>query len=736
MTPRRYDDAYFAEQLAHLLGLVRAYNPEADTQLISEAFEYARSMHGNQKRDSGEPFVIHPLRVAEILTEIQMDQPTIIAALLHDCIEDTPAGYDQIVEKFSLEVAQLVDGVTKLDSIEFRSKDEAKAESLRKMFIAMARDLRVVIIKLADRLHNMRTLRYRDEAKRVATAQETLEVYAPLAHRLGIYTIKWELEDLSLRFIDPQSYYELVELVAMKRDERQSAIDKIIALLREKLFELSIDADIDGRPKHFYSIYRKMKEKNLTFDQVYDLIAVRVVVEEIRECYAALGIVHTQWKPIPNRFKDYISMPKPNLYQSLHTTVISESGMPFEVQIRTHAMHRIAEYGVAAHWRYKEKSSRQDNMDIKLAWLRQVNEAQSDMNDANEFVNMLKVDLFSDSVFVFTPKGDVIDLPAESTPLDFAYRIHSQVGDHCVGAKVNNRIVTLDTSLATGDIVEILTSSSSKGPSMDWLKIAKTTQARSKIRAALKQNLRDQNILMGRDMLEREAKRQGVELSKLTKGETLENVLKRLTIRSLDDLYASVGFGGLNSTQVIAKLNDEHQKRHKPAMPLVPAPVSEPEHIQREPVVAGGKDVAVKGEANMLVRYAKCCTPVPGDDIIGYTTRGRGVSVHRADCINMIQAQKNPVEKARLIEVSWTTSQQAAYNAEIQIIGYDRVGLLANVTNIIAKQDIPLAAVSARTAKNSTTAINLTLEIKDTQQLDALISKLQASNDIIEVYRG
>ena len=733
MTPRRYDDAYFDEQLEHLVQLICEKNLECDASAVRGAFAYAREMHGIQKRDSGEPYVVHPLRVAEILAELQMDQPTIIAALLHDCIEDTSAGYEQIAERFTPEVAQLVDGVTKLESIEFRSKDEARNESLRKMIIAMARDLRVVIIKLADRLHNMRTLRYRDERKRIATAQETLEVYAPLAHRLGISAIKWELEDLSLRFMDPEVYYDLVDKVAMKRSERQQAIDRIIGQLREKLDELGIQAEIDGRSKHFYSIYRKMKEKNLTFDQVYDLIAVRAIVNEIRECYSVLGTVHTQWRPIPGRFKDYISMPKPNLYQSLHTTMIAEDGMPFEVQIRTHAMHRIAEYGVAAHWRYKEGGAR-DHMDSKLAWLRQISDVQSDVNDAGEFVNMLKVDLFSDEVFVFTPKGDVIDLPLESTPLDFAYRIHSQVGDRCVGAKVNNRIVTLDTKLSTGDIVEILTSSSSKGPSMDWLKIVKTTQARSKIRAALKQNLRDQNVLMGRDMLEREARRQNVELNKLVKGDSLHNVLKRLSIKTLDDLYASVGFGGLSSASVVTRLHDEYQKLHN-----IPEPVQEPELPTDHTVpriTMGDLDIAVKGENNMLVRFAQCCTPVPGDDIVGYTTRGRGVSVHRADCINIIQTQKDPVERARLIEVSWTRAQREAYNAEIQVIGYDKMGLLAGVTNLIAKQEVPLVAITARTAKNNTTAIQLTVEIKDTKQLDTLISRLQADGDIIEVYRG
>ncbi|MBQ3864886.1 MAG: bifunctional (p)ppGpp synthetase/guanosine-3',5'-bis(diphosphate) 3'-pyrophosphohydrolase [Clostridia bacterium] len=717
-----------------LLANIRQYDPSCDLEEVRRAFQYAESMHGDQKRESGEAYIIHPLSVALILSELEMDLETIQAALLHDCIEDTDASYDNVEKLFGSDVAMLVDGVTKLENIEFHTKDEQKAESLRKMFFAMAKDIRVVIIKLADRLHNMRTLKYRDESKRMGTARETLEVYAPLASRLGIYSIKWELEDLSLRYLNPDAYYDIVDKVAMNRGERQKSIEKIMNVIRGELDKAHIQADIEGRPKHFYSIYNKMKQKALAFDQIYDLIAVRVIVDSIRDCYAVLGIVHSIWKPIPGRFKDYISVPKPNQYQSLHTTLIGENGTPFEIQIRTHEMHRVAEYGIAAHWKYKEGNTKETNFDAKLTWLRQFMDVQGEMGDAAEFMDTLKMDLFSQNdVFVFTPKGDAIDLPIGSTPLDFAYRIHSQVGHHCVGAKVNQRIVTLDTVLHTGDIVEIITSASAKGPTLDWLKIVKTSQAKSKIRAFLKNSLREDNIQIGREMVEREVKRQNFEIAQILKREYLENILDRFAMHSVDDLYASVGFGGLSSAQVVNRLVEEYRKDKKNQVPAVPP---EEEAASRSPAPAphrksqGG--VFVKGEDNMLVRFAKCCNPVPGDKIVGFITRGRGVSVHRADCSNVVQMQET--DSARLVEVSWDTGNQAAYNAEIQIVAYDQIGVLAMITNYLAQIGIPLIAVSARRREN-TAIINLTIEITGTDQLEKIIAKLNKTPQIFEVFR-
>ncbi len=720
------------ERVQKLIETAKKGDPSIDGDLIWRAYRYAQNMHGEQTRESGEPYIIHPIEVATILADMQMDQQTICAALLHDCVEDTKASLENITEDFGPDVAQLVDGVTKLDGIEFRSKDEQKAESLRKMFFAMAKDIRVVIIKLADRLHNMRTLKFCEESKRLRTAKETLEVYAPLAHRLGIYTIKWELEDLSLRYIDPQGYYELVDKVSMKREERMKTIQHIIDTLDANIKKAGIRAEISGRPKHFYSIYRKMKQKGLSFDQIYDLIAVRVLVETQQDCYAVLGIAHTLWRPIPNRFKDYISVPKANGYQSLHNTLVGEQGIPFEIQIRTFDMHRIAEYGVAAHWRYKEggKSTR---FDEKLSFLRQLVSLENELDDAQEFMDTLKHELFTDDVFVFTPKGDAVDLPNGSTPLDFAYRIHSAVGNKCVGAKVNQRIVTLDTKLQTGDIVEIITSSSSKGPNLDWLKIVKTTEARSKIRAALKANLRDQNILLGRDMVEREMRHQGLEPAKLLKNEFFEKLLRRYSFKSVEDLYAAVGFGGFTAQQVATRLAEEYRKTQK----TTPHPPEEmPEQRQERPVKhkeRGAQAVFVKGEDGMLVRFAHCCNPVPGDDIVGYITRGRGVTVHRRDCVNLSDPS---MENDRLVEVSWNTGSQSAFPVEIQLIAYEKEGVIANLTTMIADMKIPLLALSAKTTRNKTSIINMTMEIKDTAQLDEVMKKIKKNPSIIEAYRA
>ncbi len=732
MPPTEYTKEAFDKEVDALVTKMRAYEPKVDGKTIHAAFDYALKMHGAQARESGEPYVVHPLKVAEILADMEMDQTTIVAALLHDCIEDTKASYDNIEQTFGADVARLVDGVTKLDGIEFRTKDEQKAESLRKMFFAMAKDIRVVIIKLADRLHNMRTLKFCNEAKRVRTAKETIEVYAPLANRLGINSIKWELEDLCLRYLDPESYYDLVDRVSMRRQERMEAIDHIIDKLRKALDDANIKADITGRPKHFYSIYKKMKKKGLSFEQIYDLIAVRVLVNTKEDCYAVLGIVHSLWKPMPGRFKDYIARPKANGYQSLHSTLLGDQGMPFEVQIRTHEMHRVAEYGVAAHYKYKN-GGKSTQFDETLNFVHQLMNIDSEVDDTKEFMETLKKELFSDDeVFVFTPKGDAIDLPKDSTPLDFAYRIHSAVGNKCVGAKVNQRIVTLDTKLQTGDIVEILTSPSSKGPSMDWLKIVKTTEAKSKIRAYLKASLRDENILLGRDMIEKEARRQNLDPAKLLKAEYLEKIQRKQGFKTADDIYAAVGFGGMTAMQVVMRLNEEYKRAAREEAPLPPEPKPErPSTLKKKQK----KEQAVfaKGEEGMVVRFAHCCNPVPGDDIVGYITRGRGVSVHRKDCINLKDAS---MENVRMIEVSWNTGAASSFNADVQLIAYDRSGIIASLTTMIAGMNIPLLAISARTTRNKTTVINLTLEVKDKEQLSQVMKQFQKNPDIIEAYRS
>ncbi|MBQ2817723.1 MAG: bifunctional (p)ppGpp synthetase/guanosine-3',5'-bis(diphosphate) 3'-pyrophosphohydrolase [Clostridia bacterium] len=721
-------DAYFTDKQEKLIERVTKYNPGVDADRIRRAFAYAKEMHGDQRRDSGEPYIAHPLEVAAILADLEVDEPTIIAALLHDCVEDTGSTLSDVTELFGADIAMLVDGVTKLDTIEFISKDEAKAESFRKMFVAMAKDMRVVIIKLADRLHNMRTLKYREEAKRRNTAKETIDIYAPLADRLGIYSIKWELEDLCLRTLDPQGFYDLVEKVNMKRAEREEMIEHICSKLNEKVEELGIKAQIDGRPKHFYSIYKKMKKHS--FEQIYDLIAVRVIVPEVRDCYDVLGIVHQVWKPIAGRFKDYISVPKPNFYQSLHTTVLGDNGMPFEVQIRTFEMHRVAEYGVAAHWKYKEGAGyKATAFDEKLSWMRQMNDLQSEMRDPREFIDTLKNDVFTDEVFVFTPKGDVVDLPSGSTPIDFAYRIHSAVGHKCIGAKVNQRIVTLDTPLQTGDIVQVITSPTAKGPSMDWLKIVKTSQAKAKIRQWQKSQMKGENIERGKSALEAESQKQGYQLSKIMNAQVMEEIMRKYSFHEEDDLYASIGFGGVSAINVVTRLANEYKRAEKAATI---------DNISSIPTAApsmSGKSidgVFVKGESGMLVRFAKCCHPVRGDAIVGYITRGRGVSVHRKDCTNLMNAA---MEGARLVEVSWDYGAAQTFNADIQIVAYDRPGMLANLTTMITTMEVPMLAISARTQKNRTAIILMTLEIKNTDQLERVIKQFQKSADVIEVFR-
>ncbi|NLN41686.1 MAG: bifunctional (p)ppGpp synthetase/guanosine-3',5'-bis(diphosphate) 3'-pyrophosphohydrolase [Clostridiales bacterium] len=705
------------------------YGDEGVKKII-KAYAYAENAHNSQLRSSGEPYIIHPLEVALILMDLGLDVDTIVAGLLHDVVEDTGVPIEELIKLFGAEVAGLVDGVTKLGKIAFKTKEEQQAENLRKMFLAMAKDIRVIIIKLADRLHNLRTLEYVDEEKQREKAYETLEIYAPLAHRLGIFKIKWELEDTSLRYIDPKGYYDLVEKIAIKRKEREKYIQEIIETLKIKLDEMNIEAEIEGRPKHFYSIYRKMYMQHKDFEQIYDLLAIRVIVNTVKDCYGVLGVAHTLWKPIPGRFKDYIAVPKPNMYQSLHTTVIDSRGELFEIQIRTWEMHRTAEYGIAAHWKYKEGKKSSSDFDEKLAWLRQLLEWQSDLKDAREFMESLKIDLFTDEVFVFTPKGDVVDLRKGATPLDFAYAIHSDVGNRCIGAKVNGRIVSLDYVLQTGDIVEILTSSSSSGPSRDWLNIVKTSQAKNKIKQFFKRERREENIEKGKEMLEREARRQGYSLSQLLPKDWPEAVWRKYGFNSAEDMYAALGYGGITTNQILFRLIDEYKKANKRERveELDAKKDVKPQKIH----TANDKGVKVKGIENIMVRFSKCCNPVPGDDIIGYITRGRGVSIHRVDCINL----KDPlVETQRLIEVNWVDEYKASFSSEIQILARDRQMLLADITKAMSDMKINVTAVNARTTKNKQVVINIMIEINDIEQLRKVIKQLKKIDDVSDAYR-
>ena len=708
----------------------KAYDVQG-ADLVGRAYDFAAKAHADQKRKSGEPYIVHPLYVASILTEIMIDPPAIAAGLLHDTVEDCESVTLQNIQtEFGDEVARLVDGVTKLGRLEFADREEQQAESLRKMILAMSKDIRVVLIKLADRLHNMLTLRFQAPDRQVAISRETLDIYAPLAHRLGVYAVKQELEDLSLRYIDPEGYQEVARKVGMKRAEREENIKLVIEELSQKLTEAGIHFDIDGRPKHLYSIYNKMVIQNKPFDQIYDLIAIRVIVDTIPDCYAVLGIAHTLWNQVPGRFKDYISVPKANMYQSLHTTVIGGRRIPFpfEIQIRTWEMHRVAEYGIAAHWRYKEGGN-DAALDEKLYWLRQILDWQSETRDSHEFIDGLKTDLFSEEVFLFTPKGDIISMQRGATPLDFAYRIHSHVGNQCVGAKINGKMVPLDTELRTGDRVEIITSTSSKGPSMDWLKIVKTQQAKAKIRQFFKRELRGENVLKGREMLEHEAKRRGVKLPDYTKPEYYEPMLKKYMFTELDDIYGAIGYGGVAAVYVLARLMDEKARRDEThrKIPL-------PTEGEVAPVTPQGKPthgIYVQGDPDMLVRFAHCCNPVPGDDIVGYVTRGRGVTVHKVDCVNAVHG-----EPERAINVSWAEDGMGDFNANIQIICYDHPSLLGEITVFVDDMKLPITAVAVKVNKNKTCSITMTLKVQSRTQLDNALKKLQKRSDVIEAYRS
>ena len=729
--------AYEAMPLDQVLNRVRKYHPGDGYKIVEKAWRFAEAAHQGQVRKSGEPYFIHPCLVASILTELMIDPPTIAAGLLHDTVEDCSGiTLDTIRAEFGDEVAELVDGVTKLNKLDFANREEAQAESLRKMILAMSKDIRVVLIKLADRLHNMRTLRYQPEDRRVAIARETLDIYAPLAHRLGVNALKQELEDLSLKYLDPDGYNQIVHLVGMKRAERDESIRLVIDELSERLDQQHIHFDIDGRSKHFYSIDQKMILQNKSFDQIYDLIAIRVIVDTIPDCYTVLGIVHTLWNQVPGRFKDYISVPKANMYQSLHTTVVGgrKIPFPFEVQIRTWEMHRIAEYGIAAHWRYKEGATA-DNLDNKLYWVRQMLDWQTETRDSQEFLDTLKTDLFSEEVFLFTPKGDVISMSKGATPLDFAYRIHSGVGNQCVGAKVNGKIVPLDTVLETGDRVEIMTSAASKGPSTDWLRICKTPQAKAKIRQFLKKALREENIELGRSMIEKECARRGVRLNELAKPEFYEPILKKYGFSEFTDICGSVGYGGMAAVYVVTKLLEEQKAHEAHAAPAVSGLQELPEKVDEKRlkerrahhgiVMTGNEDLDIP------VRFAKCCSPVPGDEIVGYITRGRGVTIHKAECVNAING-----EPERRIAVEWANDGVGSFYATIKVLAYDRVNMLSEIATLIGEHNVSIKAATIQTDdRTRTSTLRLTLDVQSRDQMDKVIQALRNKADLIDVYR-
>lgn len=721
--------------LENLIAMIEEYNPQCDVELIIRAYNFAESSHEGQYRKSGERYFIHPVEVAKILVELQMDSTTIAAGLLHDVIEDTNNDYNKIKAIFGEEIAELVEGVTKLTRLSFESKEERQAENLRKMFIAMAKDIRVILIKLADRLHNMRTLKYQTDEKKKEKAIETLEIFAPIAHRLGISRIKWELEDLCLRYIDPEGYYDLVEKVAKKRQERENFINEVIRQLKEKLADFHIENEISGRPKHFYSIYRKMTYQGKSFDEIFDFLAIRVLVDNVKDCYGALGVVHTMWKPIPGRFKDYIAMPKPNMYQSIHTTVIGPKGEPFEIQIRTWEMHQIAEYGIAAHWKYKENitTNKATDIDDKLAWLRQMLEWEKEMKDPKEFMESLKIDLFTNEVFVFTPKGKVINLPTGATPIDFAYKIHSDIGNRCVGAKVDGRIVPIDYKLKNGNIVEILTSSHSNGPSRDWLKIVKSSQAKTKIKQWFKKERREENVSRGREILEKEVKRQGLNPNEALQNKLLNSIAKKLSLNNEEDLFAAIGYGGITLAQVVPKIKKNIKKELIQLQDTQDKelPLPNKNHDQKKKGKPG-QGVTVKGIDNILVRFSRCCNPVPGDEIVGYITRGRGVSIHRKDCPNLYE---NTEATERFIEVEWDVSKPISFQAEIQIKAADRKGLLSELTIILSEAKVTVNALNARTNKERIAVLNLVLEVSSIDDLNKLMEKLKTVKGVLDVFR-
>ncbi len=723
----------------HLEDTVRAYNPSANFQQIRQAYEFARDHHGTQMRKDGSPFITHPLAVAQIVAEeLHLDSESIEAALLHDTIEDTEATHEQLAKLFSPTVADLVEGVSKLTRVHYTSKEEEQMENLRKMLMAMSKDIRVILIKISDRLHNMRTMEYQTPEKQKQKSFETMEIYAPIAHRLGMQKMKWELEDLSLKYLDPIGYREITEALdekAAEYDGFMSAIhDQIVTRLRAE----GIEATVYGRMKHPYSIYRKMYTQNKSLDDVFDLFAFRVIVDTVADCYNVLGIIHDLYKPILGRFKDYIGTPKPNLYQSLHTTVVGESGIPFEVQIRTKEMHEVAEYGIAAHWKYKQNGQGAGD-EGRYEWVRRLLENQEGA-DAEDFIHSLKVDMFADEVFVFTPNGDVINLPAGATPIDFAYNIHSAVGNHMVSAKVNGRIVPLNHRLQNGDVVEVMTSQSAHGPSRDWIKIARSSNARSKIRQWFKREKRDENIVNGRQSFESELKRTGVPLKELLADDNVNNVLKKLSFNSVDDMYAAIGYGGVTALKVIGRLREDiqrilhqHQTERQAEVPVAGQPdVMRPAVPKR---TRGEHGIIVEGLSNCLVKFSKCCSPVPGDDIVGFITRGYGVSVHRSDCPNVLRSKDNPAETGRWIRVSWADNISESYHTQLQIVAKDRISLIVDVSTVLSATKTRVMSMNARSTPDGFALLDLGLEIGSKEQLKTVMNRLEQIQGVMKVTR-
>ena len=706
-----------------------------DTKLIMKAYNYAVEHHGNQKRRSGEPYIIHPINVAYILAGVGLDEATICAALLHDVVEDTDVTDEDLRRDFGDEIADMVAGVTKLGTMQFSTVEEQQVEDYRKMFLAMGKDIRVIIIKLADRLHNMRTLKFLKRDRQIANAKETMEIYAPLANRLGLYSMKWELEDLSFKYLYPEEYHELVEGINKKREERLSFIEKIMADIRVQLKKQHIDAEVTGRAKHLYSIYRKMKRDNKTLDQIYDLFALRILVNSIKDCYAALGVVHEMYSPMPGRFKDYIAVPKPNMYQSIHTTLLGDKGTPFEVQIRTWDMHRIAEYGIAAHWAYKEASYFGKKQAVKveedkLAWLRETLEWQKDMQDPQEFLDTLKTELFEDEVYVFTPKGAIKVLPRNATPIDFAYSIHEEIGNHMTGCKINSKMMPIITPLKSGDIIEIITSDNSKGPSRDWLKFVKSTKAKNKINGWFKKAEKTENIEKGKDLIEKEIKRIGMSHSDLFKQEYIDSMFDRYKYKSLEDMYAAVGFGANSAVKIIAKMLQEYRKEHQEED--IEEKMEELRKQKERKQKPSSSGVVVEGIDNCLVKLSKCCNPLPGDEIIGYITKGRGVSVHRKDCVNVKDLL---TEENRIIDVKWYEETKEHYNVSIEVLANDRKGLLVDILNTIKETKANLMGVSTKTTKERIAIMDIDIEVENIEELNKVIRNIKKVDSVYEVRR-
>jgi len=726
-----------------LIKTIKSYHPSGDLSMVEKAYRVAKEQHKDQKRKSGEPYIIHPICVAIILANLQMDKETIVAGLLHDVVEDTGMTLDEVSKEFNPDVSLLVDGVTKLTQLNLNTdKVEMQAENLRKMFVSMAKDIRVIIIKLADRLHNLRTLEYQTPEKQREKARESLEIYSPLAERLGISKIKIEMDDLSLKYLEPDVYYDLAAKVNLKKEAREERIKNIVTEVSSHITEAGIDADINGRVKHFFSIYKKMVNQNKTIDQIYDLFAIRIIVDTVRDCYASLGVIHKMYTPIPGRFKDYIAMPKPNMYQSLHTTVIGRDGVPFEIQIRTFEMHRTAEFGIAAHWKYKEsggsKESVAQNEDVKMNWLHEILEWQKDESDSKEFMNMVKSDLnlFNENVYCFTPSGDVKNLPAGSCPIDFAYAIHSAVGNKMVGAKVNSKLVPVTYKLQNGDRVEVITSQNSHGPSRDWLKICKSTQAKNKINQWFKHEQKDENIDHGKELLSNYAKSRGYNLSELTKPEYIEGVIRRYSYIDWEAVLASVGRGGIKESQVVAKLIELKNKTEE-------TNISDEDIIQNlegmtkkpEIIRKSKSGIVVKGIHDLAVRYAKCCSPVPGDEIVGFVTRGRGITIHRTDCINMMNLPED--EKARLIEAEWQKDITGeTYATELEIYTTNRMGLLVDISKVLSDSGIDIKALTSRVGKNEKATITVSFDIHNKEELQTLVSKIHKIKGVVDIVRA